>query len=122
MAGARAGRAMRSIIGAGLGLGVVLLAGCTHYYEGGSFTTNQQVALRLYDSEDAPITAILPPGTPVQGTGWVSAQTWRVTSAYGTGFVPTRFLTLHLADSPLYEEAPIAEGPGPEGPREGARH
>jgi hypothetical protein len=76
------------------------LPGCTQYYEGGSFTTNQQVALRAWDSEDAPVTAVLPEGTPVERLNWVSAQNWLVRSPLGTGFVPTRYLTLHLADSP----------------------
>ena len=94
-------RAVRSVIRGGLGLGALLLAGCSVYDTGGSFTTNQQVALRAWDTEDAPVTAVVPQGTPVERLGWVSGNSWLVNSPYGHGFVFTRYLDLHLADSQM---------------------
>jgi hypothetical protein len=82
----------------------LLLAGCGN--PGVSqFTTNQDVALRFSQADDSTITARLPRGTPVERLGWVGAECecWLVTSANGTGWVYTRYLDMHMADSPLQE-------------------
>jgi hypothetical protein len=82
----------------------LLLAGCGH--PGVSqFTANQDVALRLTQADDSTITGRVPRGAPVERLGWVGAECecWLVTSAYGTGFVYTRYLDMHLSDSPLQE-------------------
>ncbi|MBV8776622.1 MAG: hypothetical protein JO032_19265 [Alphaproteobacteria bacterium] len=87
-----------------LGLGALLLGGCAR--EGVStFTTNQDVVLRMTQADDSAITARVPRGTVVQRWGWVGSECecWLVTTPQGTGFVYTRYLDMHLADSPLYE-------------------
>ena len=98
MARAGARRAVRSGLAAGLSLAALLLGGCMPYDQGGSFTTNAQVALRAWDTDDAPITAVVPKGTPVSRLGWVSGRSWLVSTPNGNGFVYTRYLDLHLAD------------------------
>jgi hypothetical protein len=97
--------AARSAIGPALSLAALLLAGCID--PGVSqFTTNQEVALRMGQADDSAITARVPRGTPVQRLNWVGAECecWLVRAPEGIGFIYTRYLDMHMSDSPLNEE------------------
>jgi hypothetical protein len=78
----------------------LLLGGCVDYASS-EFMTNQDVALRLTQADDSTITARVPRGTPVERLGWVGGECecWLVATPNGVGWVYTRFLALHLADS-----------------------
>jgi len=82
-----------------VGVAGLLLAGCVSY-DKSEFATNADVALRAGQADDAPITATVPRGTPVERLGWVGGecQCWLVATPNGIGWIYTRYLELHLAD------------------------
>ena len=92
----------RSVLGAALLVAALLLGGCVNY-QNSEFATNTDVALRFSQADDSAITAWLPRGTPVERLGWVGAECacWLVATPNGVGWVYTRYLDLHLADSQL---------------------
>lgn len=104
MAAAPRRRIVKWVRGPVLLAAVLLLGGCINY-QTAEFRTNQAVDLRLRQADDSQITAHVPKGTPVERIGWVGGECmcWLVTTPYGWGFVYTRYLTMHLADSPLHE-------------------
>lgn len=104
MAGAIRRGIVRSTFGPALSLAALLLGGCVDYANS-EFATNQAVALHLTQAEGSPVTARVPRGTPVERLGWVGDQCecWLVSTPDGVGWVYTRYLDLHLADSPLME-------------------
>ena len=97
-------RIVKRVRGPLLFAAALALGGCIDY-QTAEFTTNQDVALRFGQADDSHITAYVPKGTPVERLGWVGAECecWLVSTPYGWGWVYTRYLTLHLADSPLHE-------------------
>jgi hypothetical protein len=104
MAAVTARRIGRSILGGAAIAGALLLGGCVNYATS-EFTTNADVALHLSQADDSSITARVPRGTPVERLGWVGGECecWLVSTPNGIGWVYTRYLDLHLADSPLTE-------------------
>jgi hypothetical protein len=89
----------RLIVAPAVAFAGLLLGGCFNY-QNSEFTTNQDVVLRATQADEAPITARVPKGTPVERLGWVGGECvcWLVATPYGIGFVYTRFLDMHLAD------------------------
>jgi hypothetical protein len=89
----------RLIVGLIIIAGGFPLAGCFDY-QNSEFTTNQDVALRAGQADDARVTATVPRGTPVERLGWVGGECecWLVATPNGVGWVYTRYLELHLAD------------------------
>ncbi|HZK91224.1 MAG TPA: hypothetical protein VFC56_13850 [Stellaceae bacterium] len=100
MAKVRARRVGWSILSCALVSAALLLGGCVNYANS-EFATNQDVDLRFGQADDSSITAHVPRGTPVERLGWVGGECecWLVTTPNGTGWVYTRYLDLHLADS-----------------------
>ena len=94
----------RWVMGVAMTFAGLLLGGCVNYANS-EFMTNQDVALRLTQADDSAITARVPRGTPVKRLGWVGSECecWLVSTPNGIGWVHTRYLDLHLADSPLME-------------------
>jgi len=77
-----------------------LLAGCAHD-QVSQYFTNNTVALRSSQEDDAEVVAWLPKGMQVVPDGVVGSHansTWKVDTPMGTGWVYTRYLTLKLTD------------------------
>jgi hypothetical protein len=59
------------------------------------FATNAEVALRAGQSEDAPVVALLPRGTPLVPVGTIGSDCmcWKVATFAGTGWLNDWFIT-----------------------------
>jgi hypothetical protein len=93
-------RAGRSVAGAGLVAAGLMLGACAGP-ENSRFTTIMDgVELHSVFSENGPVSAVLPRGTPVERIGAVSSscECWLVSTPEGTGWVYTRYLQLQMAD------------------------
>jgi len=98
---------MPPLFGRLLALGAILtgtiLAGCAPTATA-QFFTNQNVALRSGQGEDASVVAWLPPSTPLVPAGQVDSHgraAWKVETPMGTGWVYSNFIDMRLADSDL---------------------
>jgi hypothetical protein len=93
-------RTGRSVAGAAVIAASLLLGACAGPENSHFVTASEGVQLHSLFSENGPVSAVLPRGTPVERLGTISSscECWLVSTPAGAGWVYTRYLELQMAD------------------------